>query len=117
MSTDTLPVAPSHLSKDARELFDALVEEYDFDPVELETLTMALEARDQAATARRRIKREGQIVPDFRGQPKAHPAVAIHRDALTSWSRLMKQLGLPAADEDAPSGRNLRGHFTGKAGR
>jgi phage terminase small subunit len=112
-TNDTLPVAPSHLSKDACELFDTLVADYEFEPVELETLRMALEARDQAATARRKVNRDGQVLPDRFGQLKAHPSVTIHRDALATWAKLMKQLGLPVSD-DAPPGRNMRGHFTGR---
>ncbi|HKZ12960.1 MAG TPA: P27 family phage terminase small subunit [Solirubrobacterales bacterium] len=117
MPTDTLPVAPGHLTKDARALWRELVEEYDFEPVELATLTLALEAYDHAATARRRLKRDGRIVVDRFGQPKAHPAATIHKDALATWARLMAQLRLPADEDDGSTGRNLRGQFTGKGGR
>jgi P27 family predicted phage terminase small subunit len=114
--TETLPAPPGHLSKEARELFATLVEEYEFEPVELATLTLALEAYDQAATARRRVKRDGQIVLDRFDQPKAHPAVTIHRDALATWARLMGQLGIPT-DEDARPVRDSRGHFSKRGSR
>jgi P27 family predicted phage terminase small subunit len=111
MSTNTLPVAPSHLTKAARDLWAELVAEYELEPVELATLTLALEAFDTAGTARRKMKREGQIILDRFGQPKTHPAVTIHRDALATWSRLMGQLGLPDDDDGTPA-RNMRGRFT-----
>lgn len=114
--TYTLPAAPGHLSKDARELFDSLVEEYEFEPVELATVTLALEAFDAAATARRKVKREGQIILDRFNQPKAHPAVTIHRDALGTWARLMGQLGIPT-DEGSRPARDSRGHYVKRGSR
>lgn len=114
--TDTLPEAPGHLSTAASELFASLVEEYEFEPVELATLTLALEAFDAAATARRKVRREGQIILDRFGQPKAHPAVTIHRDALATWARLMGQLGIPTDEDNRPS-RDSRGHYVKRGSR
>ena len=115
MSKTDLPAAPGHLSKDARRLFDSIVERYELEDEELATLTLALEAYDHAATARRRVKRDGQIVDGPGGRPMAHPCVTIHRDCLATWSRLLGQLGLPVEDDDRPQ-RDSRGHFTGRRG-
>lgn len=109
----TLPTTPGHLSAEAKRLFRSVVERYDLDPEEVATLTLALEAFDHAGTARRRLKREGQVVDGPGGRPMAHPCVAIHRDCLASWRQLMGQLGIPADDEEG-QGRDLRGHYRPK---
>jgi P27 family predicted phage terminase small subunit len=109
-----LPKAPDHLSAKARKLFDSVVGRYDFDPEEVATLVLALEAYDQAATARRRLKDDGQIVEDRFGQMKPHPAVAIHRDALATWRQLVTLLGIPADDEDDRQGHDRRGRWAKK---
>ena len=116
MTNTDLPAAPGHLSKDARALFDSIVARYELEDEELATLTLALEAFDQAATARRRLKREGQIIEDRFDQLRPRPAVAIHRDNLATWRQLVALLGIPADDgADSPE-RDARGHFTGKRG-
>jgi P27 family predicted phage terminase small subunit len=61
---------------------------------------LAAEALDRAATARRTVQREGITYADRFGAPRAHPAVAIERDARAAFSRLVAQLGLDAPEDD-----------------
>jgi len=111
-----LPKAPSHLTATSRKLWDSLVERYDLDPEELATLTLALESLDQAATARRRLKDDGQYVKDRFKQLKAHPANAVFRDASATYRQLMTMLGIPAEEVDEDQPKNLRGQFQSKDG-
>lgn len=118
-TTDT-PAPPGHLSKDARKLYASITDSYDFNADEtdaLATLTLALEAWDHAAIARRRLKRDGQYVEDRFGQVKAHPAVTVHRDCLATWTRLLGQLGIPDPGEDDKQPKDRRGRFAPKGNR
>ncbi|HWP33192.1 MAG TPA: P27 family phage terminase small subunit [Solirubrobacterales bacterium] len=111
-TTPKLPTAPEHLTPEARKLFTSILKRYELEDEEVATLTLALEAFDHAATARRRVKRDGQIVDGPKGRPIAHPSLKIHLDCLASWSRLMGQLGLPV--EEVVDVRTPRGHYNGK---
>jgi len=71
---------------------------------------LAAEALDRASTARRQLQREGITYTDRFGAPRAHPAVAIERDARASFSRLVAQLGLDDSDDgDATTYRGQNG--------
>jgi P27 family predicted phage terminase small subunit len=112
MGDGSQPAPPSHLSAKSRGLWRSILDRYDLEDQELATLTLALESFDTAQTARRLLRREGVVVRDRFDQPKPHPAAAVCRDAMSTWSRLMRDLGLPADEGDAeaqPRGR--RGHF------
>lgn len=103
--------APEHLSARSRKLWDSIVDRYDLEDEGLATLTLALEALDVAATAKRRLKDDGQIVEDRFEQLKPHPAVAIHREALASWRQLVTLLGIGAVVDEEEQAKNLRGQF------
>lgn len=101
------PRAPSHLGASSRRLWNLMVLEFDLDPASLDVLRVALEARDVAATARRRVARDG-IVLDGRFGPVAHPAVNIEKQAAERYARLLRDLGLTLPeDEPRPDGRSL----------
>lgn len=117
MTKADLPAPPGHLSRDARRLFDSIVERYELEDEGLATLTLALEAFDQAATARRRLKREGQIIEDRFGQLRPHPAVAIHRDNLATWRQFIGLLGINAEDADPTLHPNANGRRSRRGSR
>lgn len=115
-TTDT-PAPPGHLGAEAQKLFASITQSYGFTADEtdaLATLTLALEAWDHAATARRRLKRDGQYVEDRFGQLKAHPAISVHKDCLATWARLLGQLGIPDPGEDDKQPKDRRGRFASK---
>lgn len=87
-------VTPPHLSEEAKAIYVRIVGGYDFDDVMTLILTSALEAFDTMRDAQRIIAEEGLIIKDRFEQPKAHPAVAVERDAKTSMLRNLKSLGL-----------------------
>lgn len=109
--TTTTPRAPGHLQAKSRRLWDQTVAAYELEPHELETLRLALEAMDRAATARNALKRHGMTYNDRFGAPHVRPEVAIAKDATAQYAQLMRQLDLPAEDEGQGQGRSLRGRF------
>jgi len=97
------PEAPAHLSGDARQWWDAVVNEYLFTPSELRLLQAASEAWDRAQQARLQVDAEGAVVLDRLGQSRAHPAVAIERDSRAAFARLLRELNLDGGgDADRP---------------
>jgi P27 family predicted phage terminase small subunit len=96
------PAAPEHLSARSRRLWSQTLADFELEPTELETLRMALEARDRAEQARKVLRREGLTYTDRFGAPHAHPAAAIERDSRAAWLRLTAALSLPVDDDDQP---------------
>jgi hypothetical protein len=79
---NVLPRPPKHLSAPARRLWRDTVEGYELERHHLELLERACRALDQAIDAEEILRRDGLVV-DGRYGPRAHPAVAIARDART----------------------------------
>jgi P27 family predicted phage terminase small subunit len=98
-NTPAPPPPPRHLSSESRALWRELNDACAFDPQDLKTLRLALEALDRCNMARRVIRREGMTYTDRFGAPHAHPCVAIERDSRQAWLRLMAALDLPAEEE------------------
>lgn len=73
---------PRHLSTHSRTLWRDIRRSHDVDdPHSRALLTLALEALDRAAEARRLIELDGAVVKDRFGQYRSHPACSIERDA------------------------------------
>jgi len=79
---------------------------YDFEVHHLELLRLTCEALDRCWQARERVDEEGAYFVDRWGQPKAHPAVNVERDARLSAARLIRELGLD--EEPSPDSRPPR---------
>lgn len=88
--------APRHLSRASRRLWRQLAEDYALgdEPHALRTLTLACEALDRGEEARERIALDGAYLTDRFGQLKAHPAVAVERDARIAAMRAFRELSL-----------------------
>ncbi len=103
---------PSHLGAKSRAWAESVLNTAGDQATEtdIKLVLLAAEALDRAATARRIIQREGVTYTDRFDAPRAHPAVAIERDARAAFSRLVAQLGLDDAEgSTAPyRGRNGR---------
>jgi P27 family predicted phage terminase small subunit len=91
---------PSHLGAKARAWAESVLDvPGEATETDVKLVILAAEALDRAATARRQIGREGITYTDRFGAPRAHPAVAVERDARAAFSRLVAQLGLDDADD------------------
>jgi phage terminase small subunit len=89
-----MPPCPPGLLGEGRALWDQVTSDWDLDPAALTILHTACLARQQDHAAEALVAKEGLVVVDRFGQAKAHPAVAVARDAKSTFLRAMKQLGL-----------------------
>jgi P27 family predicted phage terminase small subunit len=101
---NTLPRPPKYLSAPARRLWRETVESYELARHHLELLERACRALDQAIEAEELLRRDGLVV-DGRYGVRAHPAVAIARDARIAFARLLREIdpeGVVAPDARTP---------------
>ena len=87
--------APSHLSAEAKKLWDEILSEYSIDDAAgLHILRVSLEAFDRVQEARATIDTQGMTVTDKFGQIKPHPLLATERDSRAAFLAGLKALNL-----------------------
>ena len=97
---------PRHLSKDAAEWWRNVTADYSLEPHHLKLLQAAGESWDTMQTARRALSDHGGLTfTDASGNIKAHPAVAMQRDARVAFARLVRELDLDVAGAPAEAPR------------
>ena len=105
-------MAPAHLEAATRDWWLSVVRTWELDEHHVRLLTLACEAWDRAEEARQRLARDGSYVRDRFRQLKAHPAVAVERDARAQFARLLRELDLdvdgPREDVRPPLLRRMR---------
>ena len=102
--------APSHLSIEAKKIWQEILSEYSIDDAAgLRILRVALEAFDRAQAARASIDKEGMTVRDKFNQIRPHPLLPIERDSRAAFLAGLKALNLdlePLHDRPGrPAGR------------
>lgn len=105
----TDPTAPRHLSAASRRWWGQVVADFDLSPSDLRLLQGAAESWDRAQEARQRIAADGAYLADRFGQLRAHPGVAVERDARTLFARLLRELSLDIEPPDVRPPRGRRG--------
>lgn len=94
--------APKHLSAAAKRLWQQLKTEYVLDDVAAEVLLESLcESFDRIKAAREQIARDGMVILDRFGAPRAHPAVNIEHAARMQLVRAIRALRLAPDAVDA----------------
>ena len=90
-----LPQPPDHLSDEAATWWHDVTRDYDLGPHHLHLLQAACEAWDRMQQARRALADHGGLTfADERGVIRAHPCVAMERDARVAFARLVRELDL-----------------------
>ena len=97
------PRAPAHLTPETATWWRSVVTDYELEPHHVRLLTATCEAWDRLQQARETIDRDGLTVRTGDGGLKAHPCIAIERDARTGFARLLREMDL---DVDPPSDRS-----------
>ena len=100
--------APKHLSVQARGLFEYISETFALETQDYMRLRAACEAWDRLQAARRRIAKDGDYVLDRFDQLKAHPAVAVERDARVGFLRALREMGLDVLEDTTEAVRPPR---------
>lgn len=83
---------PIGLAEAGRRLWDAVLGDNELSDAGIELLRMACKQADRADEARRILAQEKIVGVDRFGQEKAHPAVAIERQATQTCANLIDQL-------------------------
>lgn len=97
--------APRHLEPATRQWWSTVCADFDLEEHHVRLLTLAAEAWDRAVEARELVAVDGLTFTDRFGQKRAHPAVAIERDARIAFARLVRELDLdgePGPDPRPP---------------
>ena len=87
--------APGHLSKEARNWWEALMQEYELnEPAGRLLLQTAMEAHDRLKQAQKVIKKDGAVIKDRFEQQKPHPLLNVERDSRSQMIQALKALNL-----------------------
>lgn len=97
---------PAHLSPEAAAWWQDVTADYSLEAHHLKLLQAACEAWDTMQAARRALSEHGGLTfTDAGGNIKAHPAVAMQRDARVAFARLLRELDLDVAGAPAEAPR------------
>lgn len=110
----TTPKPPSHLSLPTKRWWQAVIRDYALEEHHVRLLTLAATAWDVGQIAREALEKAGALTYQDRfGQPKPRPEVAMQRDAMITFSRLLRELDLdvepPGAAGRPPALRSIGG--------
>jgi len=95
---------PAHLSDEATAWWRDVLRDYALEAHHLRLLQAASEAWDRMQQARQALADHGGLTfTDPNGNIRAHPCVAMERDARTAFARLLRELDL---DAGAPAERS-----------
>ena len=98
---DQTPKPPAHLRPATRDWWKQTLRDYVLPPHKLRVLQAACECWDRLCQATETVNKEGLTVEGREGGTRAHPAVAVERDCRIAFARLVRELGLDEADEEA----------------
>lgn len=97
------PRPPAHLSPASKRWWRAIVGEYELQSHHLRLLALACGAWDRGEEARAALAQLGLTFTDRLGNPRARPEARIEADARIAFARLVREIGLDAADVGEPA--------------
>lgn len=95
------PKPPRDLGAEAREWWRRHIEAFEWEPHEIPSVRLAAKMLDRSEKANEVIARKGATYTDRFGQPRARPEVGIARDSAIVFSRLVREMRLNTAAEEA----------------
>ena len=98
---DALPPPPD-LGEHGKAFWTRVLESFFLDPHNIDLLTQACQSLDLAAAARAQVAKDGLLMDDRFDQKKAHPLLAVERDAKATFRHLYKLLGLDGEERRSP---------------
>jgi P27 family predicted phage terminase small subunit len=105
---------PSHLSPEGQRWFKSIAAEYSInDPGGLLLLQSACEAHDRMQEARRVIAKDGLMSTGSKRQARAHPLIAVERDARAAMLASLKALNLDLEPLQGRVGRPAGKFYSG----
>ena len=113
MTKPTRPKPPKHLSRASAVWYREVATTWELEAHHLRMLQLCCEAWDRGQDARETLAECGPTFIDRWGQPRAHPSVAIERDARVVFTRCLRELGL---DIQEPGVAPQSPMITGRAG-
>ena len=96
----TTPEPPAHLRSETADWRRTVLDDFDLEALHMRLLRLDCECWDRCQQAREQLDRDGLTIATADGGLKAHPCVAIERDARLAFARLVRELDL---DAGAPS--------------
>ncbi len=115
MTVNRTPKPPAHLGAASRRWWSAICRQYVLADHQVRTLTAAAEAWDRKEQARERLTADGIVFLTKAGEVRAHPAVAIERDARVAYLRAVRELALSDIDDPDARPPRLTGRYQGRA--
>lgn len=118
MTKTKIPRPPTGLRKSGRELWRALLTDYELDQHEQATLLQACRLADICDDLQRTIESEGLMSESSQG-PRVHPAVVELRQQGIALARLLAALRIPAGEADdgrTPARPGARGVYAIRGG-
>jgi P27 family predicted phage terminase small subunit len=91
--------APKHLSRESAAWWREIHSRYEMQSHHTRLLTLACEAWDRSTQAREALATHGTTYIDRFKAPRARPEVGIERDSRLAFARLVREIGLDAAEE------------------
>lgn len=94
------PKPPKHLRPETRRWWLETATKWVLEGHHLHLLTLAGEALDRAQQAREAILKDGAFfAPPNGGAPKKHPGIAVERDSMIAFARLVRELDLDGSPQ------------------
>jgi phage terminase small subunit len=97
------PKAPAHLRTATARWWRSVLDDFALEDHHVRLLTLAATAWDRAEQAREAIDALGPTFSDRFGQPKSRPEIAVERDSMVTFCRVLRELDL---DVDPPAERS-----------
>ncbi|MGV0790492.1 P27 family phage terminase small subunit [Mycolicibacterium sp. XJ1819] len=99
------PRMPGGLGSGGRKLWREIVDQFGFDPAEVQVLVELCRQIDLVDALAAAVKADGVMIPSSSGGTKLNPAVAELRQGRLAVARLAAALRLPSEDTGRPDQR------------